>query len=399
MSDTAKIKTPSWDGTAESAPMYIIKFKAMAECSDYGDALDATEVATMITATAYANESDKTKSACKLYEKNRRLGGLFVLGQDSVHGLAMFSSTVTTNHPHGKICNALAKMEAKFRPGDTTAELELDTALEAIRFSRADDYFNQVIKVRSQYAVDKSEADLIKLMARKVNSATYSKMILDHLGSAKANDFELICSEISGVQRLAGVGSGSRPKENSGKEIAVVNPDGVKTGNFKGECNYCKKVCGYRIKDCPAKKAFDARSGGGSGGGGNAKVCNFCGKKGHVEDGCWKKHPHKTPDWLKEKWAKSGDGKETGNVEVCVAAIEKDTKVPELCTICATVQAHDPEKCTTWQEMAAIEESGQWAKLQQAMEAWQARMQDAVDQMKVNHEERDDSLDFQQARC
>ena len=28
MSDTARIKTPSWDGTAEKAPMYIIKFKA-----------------------------------------------------------------------------------------------------------------------------------------------------------------------------------------------------------------------------------------------------------------------------------------------------------------------------------------------------------------------------------
>ena len=88
-----------------------------------------------------------------------------------------------------------------------TVELELDTALEAIRFSRADDYFNQVIKVKSQYAVNKLEAKLIKLMARKVNSATYSKMILDHLGSAIPNNFKQICSEISNVQRLAGVGS------------------------------------------------------------------------------------------------------------------------------------------------------------------------------------------------
>ena len=107
--------------------MYIIKFKAMAECSDYGEALDTTMVATMINATVYASASDKTSVPCKLYEKNRRLGGLFVLGQDSVHGLAMFSSTVTTDHYHGKISEALAKMEAKFRPGDTTAELELDT--------------------------------------------------------------------------------------------------------------------------------------------------------------------------------------------------------------------------------------------------------------------------------
>ena len=200
MSDTARIKTPSWDGTAEKAPMYIIKFKAMAECSDLGEALDATEVATMMNATTYTAATDKTSAPCKLYEKNRRLGGLFVLGQDSVHGLAMFQSSVTNYHPHGKVSEALAKMEAKFRPGDTTAELELDTALEAIRFSRADDYYNQVIKAKSQYAVTKTDADLIKLMARKVNSATYSKMILDHLGATAPSDFERICSEISGVQ-------------------------------------------------------------------------------------------------------------------------------------------------------------------------------------------------------
>ena len=155
MSETARIKTPFWDGTAEKAPMYIIKFKAMVECSDYGEALDATMVARMINTTVYAAASDKTSAECKLYEKNRRLGGLFVLGQDNEHVLAMFSSTGTTDDPHGKISEALAKMEAKFRPADTTAELELDTALEAIRFSRADDYYNQVIKVKSQYAVTK----------------------------------------------------------------------------------------------------------------------------------------------------------------------------------------------------------------------------------------------------
>ena len=44
---------------------------------------------------------------------------------------------------------------------------------------------------------------------------------------------------------------------------------------------------------------------------------------GHGEDGCWKNNPDKAPDWLKEKWVKSGSGKETGNVEVCVASIEK----------------------------------------------------------------------------
>ena len=74
MSDTARIKTPSWDITVEKAPVYIIKFKAMAECSDYGEALDGTAVAGMMTVTAYANTTDKTRAECKLYEKNRMLG-------------------------------------------------------------------------------------------------------------------------------------------------------------------------------------------------------------------------------------------------------------------------------------------------------------------------------------
>ena len=54
--------------------MYIIKCKAIPECSDYGEALDGTAAAGMLTATAYASTTVKTTPGCKLYEKNRRLG-------------------------------------------------------------------------------------------------------------------------------------------------------------------------------------------------------------------------------------------------------------------------------------------------------------------------------------
>ena len=138
----------------------------------------------------------------------------------------MFQSTVTIEHPHVIINNALAKMESKFRPSDTTVELELDTALEAIRFSRADKYYNQVIKARSQYAVTKLESDLIKLMTRKVNSATYSKEILDHLGSGNPADFERICSEISDVQRW------SRIRIQAQRKFRKINRS--------GESRWCK---------------------------------------------------------------------------------------------------------------------------------------------------------------
>lgn len=38
------------------------------------------------------------------------------------------------------------------------------------------------------------------------------------------------------------------------------------------------------------------------------RICNHCNKSGHVADDCWKKHPEKTPDWLKEKSKGSGSG-------------------------------------------------------------------------------------------
>ena len=314
MSDT-RIKTPTWNGKQEDAPMYIIKFKAMAECSGFGEAI--VSGVTIMTPTAFASATDKTTPDCLLFLANRKAGALFVLGQDSPHGLAMFQSTVTTANPHGMVSEALARMELKFRPSNTTAELELDSALEHVKFSGdANAYYNAIVKVRSMYAVGKSDSDLIKLMARKVNSATYSKMIIDHLNAGAADDFEAICSEISTVQRLAGIGSNSNSKKNSSdKEIAVVNADDSKR-SFKGKCNFCERVCGYREKDCPlAKKA----SGGGKGGGSN-KQCSFCHAKGHTDDKCWKKHPEKAPEWIRDKIKKAGN--ETGGVEVVVASVE-----------------------------------------------------------------------------
>ena len=35
-----KVKAPSWSGKKEEAPIYLIKFKAMAECSGLGDVLE-----------------------------------------------------------------------------------------------------------------------------------------------------------------------------------------------------------------------------------------------------------------------------------------------------------------------------------------------------------------------
>ena len=92
------------------------------------------------------------------------------------------------------------------------------------------------------------------------------------------------------VQRLAGVSNNTKPAENAGKAIAVVNPEG-KQGNFKGVCHNCGKVYGYRKKQC----LHPLKASAGGGGGGQNETCNFCHKKGHKEDACWKKDKSKAP--------------------------------------------------------------------------------------------------------
>ena len=45
----------------------------------------------------------------------------------------------------------------------------------------ANDYYNLVVMVMARYEVDKSDTDLIKIVAKKVNSLMYAKMVIEHL--------------------------------------------------------------------------------------------------------------------------------------------------------------------------------------------------------------------------
>ena len=90
--------------------------------------------------------------------------------------MAMFQESVTRTDQHGKIDDVVAHMGEKYQPSDTTAELKLDLALGLLKFGGdANAYFNSVVKFKTQFAVAKSDSDLIKIMARKVNSATYAQ--------------------------------------------------------------------------------------------------------------------------------------------------------------------------------------------------------------------------------
>ena len=271
--------------------MYLTKFKAMCKCSGFGDAI--VPGVTLMSGAQYNSVIDKTTDDCKLFAANRKACAIYILGQESVYGVVMHTHTITSANTHGSIAKVLVAMGRKYQPSDTTAELEQDTALESLKFGGQDAnaYYNAVVKILTQYSVAKSDDDLIKLMARKVSLAMYTKMIVDHLKAGAANDFQGLCNDISTVQRLVGVSNSNGKKKNSEKEIAVV---GAKTAE--------KKKAGKNV------------------------TCNHCHKKGHVEADCWKKHPEKIPQWVRDKQAKRAEkeksASETGGVEVVVASIE-----------------------------------------------------------------------------
>ena len=286
-----KLKAPSWSGKADEAAMYLTKFKAMCECSGFGDAI--VPGVTIMSPADYAKATNKKADNVKLFAANRKACAIFILGQESAHGVAFQTSTITTDNTHGKIADVLVAMERNYQPSDTTAELELDTALESLKFGGGDanSSYNAVVRIMIQYSATKSDSDLIKLMARKVTSATYTKMIIDHMVATTPNNFQELCNQISTVQRLVGVSNSNGKKKNSEKEIAVV---GTETAD--------KKKSGKNV------------------------ICNHCHKKGHVEADCWKKHPEKILQWVRDKQAKRAEkeksASETGGVEVVVASIE-----------------------------------------------------------------------------
>ena len=73
-------------------------------------------------------------------------------------------------------------------------------------------------------------------------------------------------------------------------------------------------------KDCPLQK----QGNGGSGGGGNNKTCLHCNKKGHEKQDCWKLHPEKMPQWIKDKMNNKSTKAAGAGVEVMLSQVEAD---------------------------------------------------------------------------
>ena len=321
--DFKGLTAPKWDGKDDSAPMYLEKLEALAEVFGIGDALDESEAVNLPSKAQYEAFTDTTDPNSKLrnlYTANRRLSAIFTLGQESNHGLAALRKTKVLGFPHGKVYLAIKQIKTKCQPSDLTAEVELKAELDRVKFHFAVDYYKAFVDILAKYDVTISETDQVMLLVTKCNSQTFSKMIMDHLSDTSVpNSLETICTEIGKIQRLAKAGSGGGQRGGE-KEVHLASTDGYR---FPGVCSHCGKKAGHKRADCPDRKAGKPKAGSGAPGGGgnnNGKTCNFCGGKGHVEEGCWKKHPDLAPDWLKKKLASAEAS--GSSVEIMMSSIE-----------------------------------------------------------------------------
>ena len=319
-SESKSVTMPKWDGKAETCPRYITHITALAEHYDCGDAMDESEMVNCPTKAEYmtlkgkTSPSDDEKERISLYKQNKRMTAIMVLGQQSDHGIAMVDNTKCDDHPGGLAFKVIQAMKVKHKPKDTSAEINLDTDLDKIEFARAEDFYNDVVAVCARYEVKKSQTDLVKLLAKRVTSSVYAKMIIDHLNQGSTHhSLERICADIKEIQRLTKA-NGLGPAKPKGKEVQLVGAE-ASEGDFKGVCGWCNAKCGYRRKDCPKRKAAMANGGGG---GDRDKTCNHCGKKGHIEANCWKKHPEKAPEHIRKKMEGGG-----ASVEVMLMSLDE----------------------------------------------------------------------------
>lgn len=306
---------PQWDGKAETYALYREKFGAVAVYYGCDFVMDASEMRAMPGKTAYTtlkaidptNQSNDDKKHIQLYEQNTKMCSIFVLGQSSNHGLMQLVATKSDEFPHGKLWEAFGALDRKKKPEDFTAEVEMQTRLKAIQFKRADDYKTEFTNIGAEYKFVMEEAAKLKIMMKRVKSATYAQIIVSELKKANP-DFSQACQDISEIQRAAGLAE-SKPEPKPGKEVALNSTEKSGGGGKQKKCRHCSGA--HLQKDCERFKAALKKQGN----------CPECGKDDHLEKGCWKKHPELAPKW----WGKR-NGKEVSNasVELMLASIESE---------------------------------------------------------------------------
>ena len=134
-------------------------------------------------------------------KENKKLVAIMVLGQGSDHGLTVIKKPKSTDYPSELAWRTVRMMMKRNKPKDACAEIELDA--ELVKFSTALDYYNEMVAVTARFDVTRSETELIRMMAKKVSSSMFAKLIIEHLTqTANHHDLETLCNEIGEIQYL-----------------------------------------------------------------------------------------------------------------------------------------------------------------------------------------------------
>ena len=129
--------------------------------------------------------------------------------------------------PHGVAFTIVEAMRLKHTPKDMIAKIKMDTDLEQLVFKKVEDFHTQVLSVMAKYKIQKTEAECIELLAKKVQNPTYAKMIIDHL-EGMSHNLEKICTDIAKIQRLTRtMGPKSDTKPDKEVQLASVEGGGI----------------------------------------------------------------------------------------------------------------------------------------------------------------------------
>lgn len=305
---TARLnEIPKWDGTAENMPMYMSMITALCESQSLDHVLEESKMTDLPTKSEYESldPSDQSNAGrIAKYKANKRVVAILTLGQKSAHGLATINKTKVGGHSAGVVWKVMKLWEKKYKPGDASAELELESELEKIKFgSSANDFYDKVTSVLIKYSVEKTDTDLIKLLMKSQSNTTYTMLAVEELKKNEIDrSFEDLCEQINSIQRMQKAGNSNTSRKD--KEVQLASQDNKDT---RSKCNRCGRF-GHKAANCPSK---------------NQTKCNCCGKTGHMEYECWEKHPERAPEWIQKKMAKQK--------EASGASVEKEIQMCNLC--------------------------------------------------------------------
>jgi hypothetical protein len=204
-------------------------------------------------------------------------------------------------------------------PSDASTVIELEVELDKLQLKCAKHFYNEVLRVMNKYEVTKSDGKFCMLMACKNQEALYAWLILEELKSTSP-DFDRLCNNVTKIQRL----TLSRTNGHGHKKEVHLSSVNC-SGTFHGKCRNCRKVYGFRAKECKQRNGnlhggkANGSNEGNTGNGGSNKMCNYCSVKGQMEAQHFKKSPEKVPALWKAKQEKTESAK--SSIEVTLTLL------------------------------------------------------------------------------